>query len=417
MAADLASEQQAKAVAAEAARYVAKTAELIRWLNGLGIRTNGTRIHRYLRYFRELEAGRYEVHGTIFNDPPVHPFESPIDRWLYSLREANELAWIVDGMQGREPKGLREKLELLVGGADFVPLDRKSLSRDTQFELRVAAYFTRGGYEVDVSQRTDVIARRRCLTYFVECKRVASEKQLERRIKDAKGQLREAMPPDALLHRNHGVVALDVTSIGFPKNGLTIGLTLDHVRLALRGKIVPITDHVASRPWLFDDPRLLWVFLQVHVANLALDPGTAFTLVSPASIARPSVGFRQRSALKRLAMLVPGWSGPPLKTPPASGRAPRQRLAFEAGTRIAWDDDLVGHFCSTGDLPPRARGDEVLWVGESSRETSFSYAELAMALIQMTVEEIAAVRADENVFREHLFVLLYLQRYPYEDSP
>lgn len=96
-----------------------------------------------------------------------------LDRWLYVLREVHELTWIGEGLRVCDVTGLEDKLRLVVGGADFAALDRNTASRDTQYELRIAAYLGRAGFRVRLDTLTDIVATRRRTTYHIECKRIA----------------------------------------------------------------------------------------------------------------------------------------------------------------------------------------------------------------------------------------------------
>ena len=115
----------------------------------LGIRTVNTRIERYILYLEEIVDKKVPDESRIFKDSVGSPFERPIDRLLYILREVHELTWIIRGLNQHRPKGIKEKLGRIVGGRDFAALDLNSSSRNAQFELRTASYFCQEGYQVD----------------------------------------------------------------------------------------------------------------------------------------------------------------------------------------------------------------------------------------------------------------------------
>lgn len=71
----------------------------------------------------------------------------------------------------------------------------------------MAARFHLAGYAIDFDDKSDVVAKRDGLVVRAECKRLTSEKQLEKRINDAVGQLVKANEEAV------GIVYIDVSSI------------------------------------------------------------------------------------------------------------------------------------------------------------------------------------------------------------
>jgi Holliday junction resolvase len=153
------------------------------------------------------------------------------------LREVYEIMWILKGLKKHLPKGVEEKLKQVMGGRDFAALDKDSSSRNTQFELRIASYFCQTGYSVDMSNLTDIVATHDLTTYFVECKRVTSSGALNKRLKEAKKQLKTRLTRFTLVPREFGVIAIDVTKVAFKFNGLTLGLTADHTRDVIQDQL------------------------------------------------------------------------------------------------------------------------------------------------------------------------------------
>lgn len=188
-------------------------AEVQAFLKSLGIRTQNTRIERYIRYLEQAVNGKQPDESQIFKNAVDPRFQSPLDWKLYVLREAHELMWILKGLKARMPEGADGKLKKLVGGSDFAALDSQTESRNTQFELRIASYFCQAGWKVDLSTRTDMIATSKVSpwTFYVECKRIASENGIQENLLKAKKQLIARMPDVYDGTKAYGVVAADVT--------------------------------------------------------------------------------------------------------------------------------------------------------------------------------------------------------------
>jgi len=145
-----------------------------------GIKTVNTRIERYIEFLRQASINQSINPSDIFKHSTTSPFRHSTDWMLYVLREVHELMWILKGIKKRVPLGIDDKLKMIVSGRDFAVLDTNSNSRNTQFELRIASYFCQAGYDVDISTETDIIATSKRQAFYIECKRVGSEKQLEK---------------------------------------------------------------------------------------------------------------------------------------------------------------------------------------------------------------------------------------------
>ena len=204
--------------------------EIIAFLEQRGITIKNTRLSRYLEYFEKRSNSKSVDESNIFKNTKNGPFESSGDWYLYTLREVHELMWILKGLKKHIPKGVDEKLKLIVSGQDFAALDSNSLSRNTQFELRIASYYCQAGCIVDLSKKTDIIALNNKYAFFTECKRIGSPKQLESRLSYASKQLSERMPRRYFRKIVTGCIAADVTKVAFAHNGLTFGITNEHSR-------------------------------------------------------------------------------------------------------------------------------------------------------------------------------------------
>lgn len=249
--------------------------EIRDFLEQRGINTRHTRIERYAQYLRQVadvDNSPFDA-SKIFKNAADGPFVTPVDWFLYVLREVHELMWILKGLRTSSPAGVDEKLKIVVSGSDFAALDVNSQSRNTQFELRIASYFCQAGCEVDMSTETDVIARTDDYAFFLECKRVGSKSQLGRRLSEARKQLASRMPRKRGKRLVLGCVAADVTKVAFSHNGLTFALTNDHSRDVIQEEMVGIareSEHLLT----FESARnLLCYWLQIHYSLADYEAG------------------------------------------------------------------------------------------------------------------------------------------------
>jgi hypothetical protein len=274
--------------------------EIRTFFESRGIKTTNTRIERYGSYLEQLQSGGAESVDVekIFKNAAGQPFRNPADCQLYVLREIHELMWILKGLKAHVPLGADEKLKVIVGGRDFAALDGDSLSRNTQFELRIASYFCQSGCEVDISTDTDIIARTDRYAFFVECKRISSKNKLRARLSQARGQLDRRMPRKGGTQRPFGCIAVDVTKIAFTHNGLTWGLTNEHSRDVIQDNLVEIAAKNKHLMSFTSCPTLFCYWLQIHIPTLIMQPlpGAVTTRFSSYHIWRSSLSGKDAKA-------------------------------------------------------------------------------------------------------------------------
>jgi hypothetical protein len=83
-------------------------AEVQAFLQSRGIRTQNTRIERYIRYLEQAVSGKQPDEAQIFKNASDSRFQSFLDWKHYVLREAHELMWILKGLKARMPEGADE---------------------------------------------------------------------------------------------------------------------------------------------------------------------------------------------------------------------------------------------------------------------------------------------------------------------
>jgi len=392
-------------------------AEVQAFLKSRGIRTQNTRIERYIRYLEQAVNGKQPDESQIFKNAVDPRFQSPLDWKLYVLREAHELMWILKGLKARMPEGADGKLKKLVGGSDFAALDRQTESRNTQFELRIASYFCQAGWKVDLSTRTDMIATSKASpwTFYVECKRIASEKGIQENLLKAKKQLIARMPDVYDGTKAYGVVAADVTRVAFSQNGLTLGLTSDHSRDIVQDKLRQIADDVEGIPTLSANfPDLLGCWLQIHIPSLILHPPTTVTRFS-STIVR-SVGLNEDANCARglLELISNVGAYADSRELPAEKMERRTRISLPAGTTYSFDTPVLEELLTNGHVIKKGEYDEIGWITIEGTKHEFSTFDLNL-LSRESIEEARQSYDKKNSGEAALILILrmYLQRYPY----
>jgi hypothetical protein len=383
-----------------------------------GVRTHGTRIDRYGRYLEQYPGSDGELDRKIFIDPADSPIKHSLDRLLYVLREVHELTWISESLFGRSIPGLDRKLTKIVKGADFASLDRYTESRNTQFELRIASYFGRAGYHIALDNLTDIVASRRRTTYYVECKRAWSEKRLRRLIKKATDQLRERVPRSTLWSGHHGFVAVDVTKVAYPHNGLVWGVTADHTRDLLQDKLKAIGDALATQSDNIPEVPAIALWMQIHIPCLVVQPPQPITRFSSYYAPNLALGFRSRMAARRIWTQITGVDTRDTGDDKPSRLEARRKLVIPKDTVFSFDEDLLRSIISNRGKLPDLPDEQVVFSVKQPKPNAeawedFSFYEMKFLFAQLSEDERETLATSTEQAYSQLLPRLLAARYPY----
>lgn len=234
--------------------------------------------------------------SIIFKNVIDSPFKSWLDWELYINREVHELLWIYEGLKKSIPKGAKNKLENIISGSDFAYSDVNKNSRDTQFELRIASYFLKADFSVDLDTDTDIVASSDKHVFFIECKRVSGLNSLQKRIEEAFKQLKNRMPETLDGKNCHGIIVIDVTAVAYSHNGITMGVTFEHARNAIQKKLLLISNTLFLDRVLRKKSNVLELWLQIHMPSVTIIPRTISTRISSYFIPNIHMGRKRHSA-------------------------------------------------------------------------------------------------------------------------
>lgn len=152
-----------------------KLDEVIEWLSSVGVRSAATRLIKYKLFISDF----YRVLGT------EEATKDHLHQYAQAQREVFELIRLMETLQLQESSNLLQRLKQITSGLPFRSAQTHDPARDISFELSIAGRFLKAGLEVDLSQVADVVVRASQYTIYVECKRITSERQLEKRIAGA----------------------------------------------------------------------------------------------------------------------------------------------------------------------------------------------------------------------------------------
>jgi hypothetical protein len=387
------------------------------FVDNLGIKTHNTRIARYAQYFDDLKDGKIIDEKKIFKNINDARFQSALDWQLYLLREVHELMWILRGLKKHVPKGIESKIEKIVSGSDFAALDKNTESRDTQFELRIASYFCQSGCAVDLSTDTDIIALTNKHAFFVECKRIAGIRNLKDNLVKAKNQILLRMPKKYEDRRACGVIAVDATKLGFLHNGLTMGLTTDHARDIIQSKLKMIGEKVSALPIFTGRPDIVECLLQIHIPSVFVYPPATTTRFSSYSLHNQKFDRKSRSAISELYAIYQAGRIVDEREISSEQIKYRNSIDVPAGTNFSLEQDLITKILSKATNQDYAPESIVASLKMNDVVHEFTVMDLEMVIGRFTPDQVHQLATNESTDRLELILKMFMQRYPYENSP
>jgi hypothetical protein len=387
------------------------------FLESHGITTQNTRIERYIQYFEQIVAGVEAVEISIFKNSQDERFKSKTDWLLYSLREVDELMWILKGFKTHVPNGLADRLKDLVSGSDFAALDTNSRARNVEYELRIASYFCQAGYQVDLSTETDIIALNDNFAFFIECKRVASASQVKQRLAEAVKQLARRMPRKHLNKHAYGYVALDVTKVAYSHNGLTFGVTPEHSKDINQNKLKSIANQIDLDVKSYAAKGLLKCWLQIHISSLIANPPAVASRFSSYYIENFRLGGHAIAALKSLRYVdAVSKNVPDERIHPPQKLILREGFNLPAGTTFRpVDIKIIKQLLDVGKVDGTQEDEVIAALEFDGTRHEFILNDLLYFFEMADSVDKEDMRSDEIKFRLEIVLKMLMQRYPYEN--
>lgn len=396
--------------------HLADLIEIQNYLENKEINVSNTRISRYKEYLEAVVNNDSIDVSSIFSNSKDVPFKNKGDWHAYIIREVHELMWILKGLKIHEPLGIEEKLKVIVNGSDFAVLDKQSISRDLQFELRIASYFCQSGFDVDLSCDTDIIAIKDKYAFYMECKRVGSVKQLSKRIAEAKKQLKLRMPKNHKRCHVFGGIVIDVTKAAFPHNGLTFGMTNEHSRDYIQEKLTDMADAVDVGSIIRGAGNIIECWMQIHIPAIITYPPSLLTRFSSFFLTRDDLSRKGRRADSIFKETYTQCSKADGREVPPRKLKRRTKIEIPEGTKFNLDEKLIRKFLKSGELADHESDYNVAELEYDGEHYEFSYQEFCM--LSATISEIKRKELYKDMDYARLFFVmeLYGQRFPYEDD-
>jgi|GEM_PF-3235489 hypothetical protein len=176
------------------------------WLDKLGIEFRRTRFATYLQDRKLL----FDAKAKSVSDYTDEEFKTVTKRFLEASREMHELVRVKATLSSVDSDSFISQLRNMSKGHPMRGESSSDQSRNFAFELDVASRFLYGGFQVDLNHLADVVVKVENRSLYIECKRVTSPRQFEKRVSSAKKQLKKRLSGK----RNaFGIAAFEVSEL------------------------------------------------------------------------------------------------------------------------------------------------------------------------------------------------------------
>jgi len=195
----------------ELAKRLAKYEDTLKKLRELGLNVNPSRLKKYVAPYKKLISnwGAETIREIITNKS-----------YASALFEIHQVIEIGEKLLEFEDHDLTASLRKIISGGELYSVDSKkdktNHSRNFSFELFMARYFKRAGYQLNFNTIADINAIDDIDSIFIECKRPANVETVGRNIEKA---LKQAIKRfDTNEPRNQkGIAAIDLTALINPE--------------------------------------------------------------------------------------------------------------------------------------------------------------------------------------------------------
>ncbi len=384
------------------------------FLINLGINAQHSRIAKYIDFLSAINKKKNFDPKKIFPETHDDRFHNIQDWFVYTIREVSELFWIYRALNIRMPIGVENKLKLINSGRDFSAFDTNSTSRDTQFELRIASYFCNKELVIDVSTETDIIIEFEKFFLYIECKRIHSEKKWMRKINEANNQLKTRMPKKRGSKPCYGVIAIDVTAIAFPHQGMVFGITSEHARNNVRSKFKKISLQINANNVMAQNPRLIAIWENIHFPAIQMQPPGFEVRFSYNMILKEFKSKKEWLHFLKIKRTIENSANESMKENIVKKLTIRKKITLPQDITFKYNDSLLLQFFENSKYVKENWSElEAICTAEyKNQKIYFSVLEFAMALDKIEGENTLA-KVDH--FPAEIFLHMLIIKYPYNE--
>ncbi|MEW8383996.1 MAG: hypothetical protein AB2705_22320 [Candidatus Thiodiazotropha sp.] len=190
--------------------------DAIEWLTSLGVVPNRGRFGLYNKTLQKLFRSHKEDRNQGYSDFP---------KMANAIYEVFDLIEIHKGLSDISQDEISKLANFYQKGVEEYtkenPDKSGNMPRNTAFELLISSKLHVSNIDIDLTSISDTSGQFENNHLLVECKRLQSENNIQRNIKDAKSQLKKKIF-NPVKSRTCGVIALDFTKLLNPDFGLLV---------------------------------------------------------------------------------------------------------------------------------------------------------------------------------------------------
>ncbi|GAA4649272.1 hypothetical protein GCM10023116_15460 [Kistimonas scapharcae] len=189
----------------EVSRYLDEACD---WLERISVNYSKTRIAKYKKIYSDL--AKLQILDDLEKSSDVYSF--PV--WMNASHEVAELMRIHEGLNNLNDADLVKRLNNSLKGNEFFSEDKANRSgRDIGFELSIASKFAKQNLPIDFGHDADLKVNLPSGDIFVECKRLKSRNQIQKRIKEGLTQLRKRYKTSKHPATSKGILVLSISKV------------------------------------------------------------------------------------------------------------------------------------------------------------------------------------------------------------
>lgn len=242
--------------------------EAIAWLQELGVSCTVNRVAEYKRALRTL-ADASDRSAVL---------QKHLSEVNAAIFETYELIEIYKTLSGRYDEKIKEQINAVTSGPLMYSTENSGSSsnraRNVAFELAVMSLLVRANLELEFGSLADAVAKLENRTIFFECKRPQNLSAVERRVKDAIGQLKIRIN-GAQKVRQRGIVAIDITKALNPEFNVYVTKSEAGINASLDAQVDAFVQR--QLPWLskIKGGQAIGVLFRVRQMNIVEYEGYA----------------------------------------------------------------------------------------------------------------------------------------------
>lgn len=179
--------------------FMSQLDDVFKWIKDKNLKVDLSRYSRYKGYIDDF----YDMG----NSKDILILKPKFERLNEAAQECFQIVQVYEAFKDVKSNNFDERIKRIVAGQDFYnSANAEDQPRDFLYELLVATWFKESGYEIDFDQLTDVVAIKDNKTVYIECKRIKSNRGLEKNFRKACKQLKRIDKTE----NTYGLVFIDV---------------------------------------------------------------------------------------------------------------------------------------------------------------------------------------------------------------